>query len=914
MDYKKSFKPKKKIYLNSINNFRNNEKIRKNNLILSPIPISIGKNNNKKSNHNITKDLNFNSFLSSNYSLNSTKNLSLSRDKSKDNYYDLSIANVNSLHKNRNGKDIKNEIENINKILNNKSIYLDKLKSDYNKLKIFKNNKQLELRNNLSNKEKLEEKVNNIIKDIKNNKKDYLNTYENNVIQITIEDIKYNNLNTYIKRIMEILDRLNAENFKNPIFHKYITHSISKINNEFLAYINHNININSILIVNNYFSSISSAIISYNNDNKISKNIINVLLRIILKVNIIWENSNNIINYLKSFHKSQKNDIIENINKTQNEILDLGNKKINLQKMEILAINAFSNNNSPYCDKIITKSKSKQKELLLNKKMSTIFHSCSDYLNKSKSNSIGNKNLNNNKSKKNITKYLTSCQKEKLHCKKIKIYHSKKNLRLNKIISNGISPSNSSEKKFNNNSRKNNNKNIIKSHFNKPNIKYFSKKNQLNQLIKSTDKKIDKDYQAFLTKKNINIIKDCSLFNNNSITNDNFTTKTDRNYRSILNNDGFYRNTKMIKKYNFTNLTHLLSNESSKNIIPSSINKKSNLLHIYLSKKKDQENKKHNSPSFDVETSDKPKRKISKINNQTFILNNEQFNKFSFKNIMNFDNSEKNKNSIVNQKIMESFCYYKILDKNSKLFNPLNNRISINKLGYNEGFISIDQINNCLKIKAKNSLKNNNNKYLKYLTVTDNNNNNNLNDSHSRINNKNNNNSNNFELKDLKSIYIDKIMNNIIKIHNVFLKYSKKNDKSKNNVNRKKRDNAININKILNEREIINIKDMEQNEKIKAGLCNFFSFIIELNSLKKIEFVLINFHNFKTWFNYLNNIVKMNKKNKLSNSSISCFMNNKNFCTYRIKYANNMNLKNKRKNIRRSFTDNSSHKNNSKKS
>ena len=40
-----------------------------------------------------------------------------------------------------------------------------------------------------------------------------------------------------------------------------------------------------------------------------------------------------------------------------------------------------------------------------------------------------------------------------------------------------------------------------------------------------------------------------------------------------------------------------------------------------------------------------------------------------------------------NNNTLESFCYYKYIDKYSKLFNPLINNINFNKLGYSEGFI-----------------------------------------------------------------------------------------------------------------------------------------------------------------------------------------------------------------------------------
>ena len=55
---------------------------------------------------------------------------------------------------------------------------------------------------------------------------------------------------------------------------------------------------------------------------------------------------------------------------------------------------------------------------------------------------------------------------------------------------------------------------------------------------------------------------------------------------------------------------------------------------------------------------------------------------------------------------------------------------------------------------------------------------------------------------------------------------------------------------------------MEHNEKIKAGLCNLFSFIVELNNKQKIEFVLLSFFQFNKWFNFLEKVVNDNMPTK----------------------------------------------------
>ena len=102
-------------------------------------------------------------------------------------------------------------------------------------------------------------------------------------------------------------------------------------------------------------------------------------------------------------------------------------------------------------------------------------------------------------------------------------------------------------------------------------------------------------------------------------------------------------------------------------------------------------------------------------------------------------------------------------------------------------------------------------------------------------------------------------MEKILKIHCIFLKYNSNKEKEKMN-----KKISVNINKLLNMREIMNIKDLTQGEKIKAGFCNFFSLIIEYNSVHKLELILINFNQFNIWFNYLKDILCNNIKIKNS--------------------------------------------------
>ena len=270
----------------------------------------------------------------------------------------------------------------------------------------------------------------------------------------------------------------------------------------------------------------------------------------------------------------------------------------------------------------------------------------------------------------------------------------------------------------------------------------------------------------------------------------------------------------------------------------------------------------------------KSKRKIYKNIKQNFPLKNKQFNKIQLKNNNNFKSEKINvkyKRVFPNKDILESVCYYKFLENKEKPFDPLNISSNMNKLGYNEGFIFIDYFKKIIKIKPKKTTKDKDNIENSVNSFSINNvYNNALNYSYSQnINftkNSNNKNLNSIQLKDIAKIYLDKKMQKIIKIHNVFLKNKCNKDKNiknnKENNNKFINKNIININKLLNEKEIVEIKDMEHNEKIKAGLCNLFSFIVELNNKQKIEFVLINFLQFNKWFNFLEKVVNDNMPTK----------------------------------------------------
>ena len=73
---------------------------------------------------------------------------------------------------------------------------------------------------------------------------------------------------------------------------------------------------------------------------------------------------------------------------------------------------------------------------------------------------------------------------------------------------------------------------------------------------------------------------------------------------------------------------------------------------------------------------------------------------------------------------------------------------------------------------------------------------------------------------------------------------------------------VLSINKLIYMKEITAIK-MDQNEKIKAALCNFFAFTLIFGKNKnKVECIFINFDQFNIWNKCLETIVENNNKSK----------------------------------------------------
>ena len=244
---------------------------------------------------------------------------------------------------------------------------------------------------------------------------------------------------------------------------------------------------------------------------------------------------------------------------------------------------------------------------------------------------------------------------------------------------------------------------------------------------------------------------------------------------------------------------------------------------------------------------------------------------------------------------MESFCYFKILDKDSPKFNPLDScAVNPEALGYCEGYISLDVILGHLKIIPKRTATDNfkNNNFINnniYNNLYNNFNNNGKNNY--LINNDFENNENNIciriELKDINDIKIKKHMQDILKIHKIFLKYNSHSGMEYEDNNGRIKKRVLNLNKLIYMKEITEI-NMDQNEKIKAALCNFFAFtlIFGNNKINKVECIFINFEQFNIWNKCLETIAENNKKSKNALISARGLFHRKYNTNYNNKKAN----------------------------
>lgn len=841
---------------------KNNERLRKNKMVIFPIPISITKSKFRDIKYLSKKEPSFNSFLLPNYSLNSTKNLSISKEKSKSKSKDSHYHDITMPNKFRKYRDdleqTKIQINNISETISENNKTLFDLRNELKNLEINKKILKTNLHDKISNMESLEENCKNAICDINNNEinnKYYLNAYENLCLELTLGDMKTNNKEAYIKRIFETFNKVNITVYQQHKFFEFIAMIISKAYLDFFIYLNNKKKCNINSMIDNFFNVISSSIISYKNIFKLSQIVTKFILRILFKINILSESIGDIINYLKNKYEKEKNDLNQKIDEIENLLIILNKQKLNLElikKNKKENLEFFSIKNSPYCEKTVSKNKDKKKELALSNKISSIMRIYTEYNNKSKSYSLKKKTIKKiyKNEKKNLSKFLTSNCKDANDIQSQDYSCCQSNLSQSKLSTNGVSIICSPPI--------NKNKNKFKSKIN------LNLNNKLNNLIniskneETSNEKTNKvnEYEYYIINKNNTSFSKNKCKDHDSFIKNHKYTKKLKNFTKIIKNEedksNQFRPPKN-KDFNASNgkpKNKNLSYAISLRHLKSSTNKSGYL----ISSKKKIKNSNININNSPTETMSNKKlfSKITKISkNKSLISNSEKHNKIQ----ISVNKTERNgisntKNIFQKADIMESFCYYKQIEKNSNLFNPLKVKLNLNKLGYNEGFISISSNQLYLILRPKNSLQINSPKNL--LNINYNNNSYYTFNSIEHKNTLNNkaNNTNIIRLKRINKVYLDKTMQNVIKIRKIFLKY--------NNSNEILPKKNICINKILNEKEISNIKEMEQSEKIRAGLCNFFSFVVEFDDGKNIEIVLVNFCQFITWYNFLEDIVRKN--------------------------------------------------------
>ena len=426
------------------------------------------------------------------------------------------------------------------------------------------------------------------------------------------------------------------------------------------------------------------------------------------------------------------------------------------------------------------------------------------------------------------------------------------------------------------NNLKNNNKIFTKINKNE-NINDSNSKSKSNRSEFSKNKIMEKGFNSYSKTKN-------------RISNFNFKfNKTILLKRSLSSTINKLLNNNLKKKTIIDSYNEINNNSSNNN----SFNVSNSLGASYINKKgKEMDSYIDNSNKLKINKESIANLKIGLKN--SFEINKDFNEKKGHKvnNIIKISNENLTENVFIslinkykeNQK--ETFCYFKLFSKdfkNKKTFNPLENcSINPENLGYSEGYISIDLNERVLKIipKITTYRNTNSNKYInlenKQSTKTNyiksknqphllnNENNNKFNQF---LNNNNKDNYLNIQLKELNEIEQSLVMSNIIKIHRIFIKY---NSSKKNNINsnldnnqQKSEKKVLNLNKLIYVREIKEI-NMPQNEKIKAILCNYFSFSFfygQYNEKSEIELIFINFEQYNLWNNFISTIVEFNMNN-----------------------------------------------------
>ena len=827
------------------------------------------KNSNIKKNIRIN-DINrendkINNLIINNSSIENSKNKDIINNKSHDFIFKKKEEDDNNLSK---------HIENQDNIMNNNIFYNDKQNKD-NVNKIKTNNieqSDIEIENNNKNSKDTKIKKNNKIQANKN------------ILKKIIKSIKKESLKN--KKSIENMDNKTNSKDNNNINGEN-NNFVEKIINKLLVQKNNNLNINSDNIFNYLNKKISkeksrpknldkyitkNEIISnnINNNNQISlpnpnQPISNRISKLNLNIFITQNKENN--DRLPELNILSGENIIMNRNKeNQSNVFnknDIKNYNVinGLKKENIINLAENCTNNK---DKINLKKNNVFRKLNLDKK---IYEERKRILIDREffsSNNRNNKRIRKIKCTANKSNEITELNQDKRLKNQYSLFYNTHDFSINNNLCGIMNKSKKKEKKllFKNfsNIKTVNNKMKIKdepkykgsSHSNKFNNDLL-KKNRSNNSYSLNNNKCSMRNKIFIQLKNINNKENNNILTN-TYNNDSISNLKNKNKRNQI--------IKIIKNQNetFNNTLNANIDTISNNSINNALNKI-----IFVNKKRNINNKKNKNYKNDL-------KKLLEKNLKKIIPNNS----------INF-----NPKKIFAEGVMESFCYFKILEKDSQKFNPLDSyAINPESLGYSEGYISIDVILGQFRIIPKSTIS-------KSFKMTDNNSevpNNSLSMSEYTLYNNGNNvfrfeidkneekNCIRIDLKNINQVKIKQQMQDIIKIRKIFLKYNSHSNSDNEDTIGKAKKKPLSINKLLYMKEISEI-NMDQNEKIKAALCNFFSFTILFGNYKinKVECIFINFDLFNIWNKCLEMIAENNNKSKNSLDSHRGLLHKKNY-------------------------------------
>ena len=235
------------------------------------------------------------------------------------------LNNENENSKINSKEEIKYKLEEIETKINKNVLLLDNLKKSLNELKSEKNKKKSEIVNFLSNRESVDEIYKNYIEYFKNknrsnkknknkNKKEIKNPFENqdeDAFEILVEEIKQIDLIKFIEQSFNLLEEI----FEKPT--KQLKLDLKDVINKSYTIFNNEINISNFIdsysVVSNFFLRIS-IFLSNQSYGKYSETNINLFLRCLLKINSINVKNEELISYMNTKYKTEKNKLKEDIN------------------------------------------------------------------------------------------------------------------------------------------------------------------------------------------------------------------------------------------------------------------------------------------------------------------------------------------------------------------------------------------------------------------------------------------------------------------------------------------------------------------------------------------------------------------------------------------------------------------------